>query len=122
MLFATVGQIYVFLWMVGAGAAIGALWALMGALRRLFAAGLWLSLFLDALAGLGTALILIAAMLLGNYGAVRLYELLGAAVGAALFTLGVAPPLRACLCAVGRRFRRLARRMANFRLIKVIFR
>ena len=122
MLFATVGQIYVFLWMVGAGRgdrrAVGA----DGRAAPPVCRGVLALALLDALAGLGTALILIAAMLLGNYGAVRLYELLGAAVGAALFTLGVAPPLRACLCAVGRRFRRLARWMANFRLIKVIFR
>ena len=39
MLFSTVGQGWVFLWMMGAGAAIGAWYALLAALRRLLRAG-----------------------------------------------------------------------------------
>ena len=48
MLFSTIGQIHVFLWMAGAGALIGALCALAAALRRLLCAGFWLTLAIDA--------------------------------------------------------------------------
>lgn len=122
MLFSTLGQLDVFLWMVGAGALIGALCALAAALRRLLEAGFWLTLAVDAAAGLGAAAILIAAMVTGSYGVVRLYELLGAAAGLALFRWGAEPPLRAAARACARLLRRAFQKFANFRLIKVIFR
>ena len=109
MLFSTIGQIYVFLWMIGAG------------LRRLLGAGFWLTLAIDALFGLGAALILIAASVIACYGQLRLYELLGVALGAVLFQLGVEPPVRRLLGALARAVKRMFRRCANFRLIKVIF-
>lgn len=122
MLFSTIGQIYVFLWMVGAGLAAGALYALFAAIRRLLCAGFWLTLLLDALFGLGAGLILIAASLAASYGRLRLYELLGAAAGFALFQAGIAPPVRGAALALLRLLRRIFDRIANFRLIKVIFR
>lgn len=122
MLFSTIGQIHVFLWMAGAGALIGALCALAAALRRLLCAGFWLTLAIDAATGLGAAVVLIAALVLGNYGVVRLYELLGAVAGLVLFRLGPEPLLGAAACAVGRCARWIFQKIANFRLIKVIFR
>lgn len=121
MLFSTIGQIYVFLWMVGAGLLTGALYTLLAALRRLLCAGFWLTLLIDALFGLGAAVILIVAAVIASYGHLRLYELLGALAGFCLFHLGVAPPVRrlfrGLLCLLHRSFQRIA----NFRLIKVIF-
>ena len=122
MLFSTIGQIHVFLWMAGAGALIGALCALAAALRRLLCAGFWLTLAIDAATGLGAAVVLIAALVLGNYGVVRLYELLGAVAGLALFRLVAEPLLGAAARAVGRCARWIFQKIANFRLIKVIFR
>ena len=55
MLFGTIGQGWVFVWMVAAGALIGAWYALLAALRRLLAAGTWLSLAADAAFGAGDA-------------------------------------------------------------------
>lgn len=121
MLFSTIGQIYVFLWMVGAGLLIGALYALCAGLRRLLRAGFWLTLIVDLLFGLLTAVILIAAMLIASYGRVRLYELLGAVSGTILFSQGIEPPLKRLCSAMGNRFRRLFQMTANFRPIKVIF-
>ncbi len=121
MLFSTIGQIYVFLWMIGAGLLTGALYALCAGLRRLLGAGFWLTLAIDALFGLGAALILIAASVIACYGQLRLYELLGVALGAVLFQLGVEPPVRRLLGALARAVKRMFRRCANFRLIKVIF-
>lgn len=121
MLFSTIGQIHVFLWMVGSGLLIGALYALCAGLRQLLEAGFWLTLAADMLFGLGSGLILIAAMLLAGYGSVRLYELLGAAAGFCLFRLSVEPALRRLCRAAARLVRGIIQRTANFRLIKVIF-
>lgn len=122
MLFSTIGQIHVFLWMVGAGMFIGALYALCSGLRRLMCAGFWLSLAIDMMFGLGAGILLIAAVLFASYGNVRLYELLGTAVGIILFSLGIQPPLEALFRFTGRLLSRFVQRIANFRLIKVIFR
>lgn len=121
MLFSTIGQNYVFLWMTCAGLLVGALYALCAGLRRLLEAGFWLTLLIDVLFGLGAGTILIAALVTGSYGAVRLYELLGVALGVVLFELGLAPVIRGVLEALRRIVRRLYDAVANFRLIKVIF-
>ena len=121
MLFFTIGQIHTFLWMIGAGFAVGALYTLCAALRRLLQAGFWLTLTIDALFGLGAAAILIAAVLTASYGLLRAFELLGAFLGAALFLLGVRPPLECLFCALAGLIHRVFRKTANFRLIKVIF-
>lgn len=122
MLFSTIGQIHIFLWMIGAGMLIGALYALCAGLRLLMRAGFWLTLAIDVMFGLISGVVLIAAVLFASYGSVRLYELLGAAVGMILFSLGVRPPLEALFRAAGKLLRRTIRKSANFRLIKVIFR
>lgn len=121
MLFYTIGQIHVFLWMVGAGLIIGALYTLCAFLRRLLCAGLWLSLLIDALFGLLAALILIAAALTADYGRIRLYELLGSVAGAALFEMGIRPPLETLASAAFRALKKAVKTIANIRPIKVIF-
>lgn len=121
MLFSTIGQIHVFLWMVGAGLAVGALYALCAALRRLLDAGFWLTLAIDAMFGLGAAALLIVAALTADYGRLRLYELLGAALGAILFELGIRPPLERLAAALCGAVSRVFQSIANFRPIKVIF-
>lgn len=121
MLFATVGQARLFVWMMAAGAAVGAWYMLTALLRRILTAGFWLTLACDLLFGAGSALILCAALVAGNYGQVRPFEILGALLGAALFGFGFVPPLRA----LARRLRGVRRRivasLANNRLINVIF-
>lgn len=121
MLFYTIGQIHVFLWMVGAGLAIGALYTLCAFLRRLLCAGFWLTLIIDALFGLCAAVILIVAALTADYGRLRLYELLGAALGAILFELGFRPPLERLTAAAVCGLRNAVKTIANIRPIKVIF-
>lgn len=122
MLFSTIGQIHVFLYMLGAGLVIGAVYALLSGLRRLMEAGLWLSLAVDVLFGLICACILIAAMLKASYADVRIYELLGALSGALLFRAGVQPVLEAMLRRTSLVLRKAIAKCANFRPIKVIFR
>ena len=122
MLFATAGQFPLFLWMVGAGVAVGALYSLCAGLRRLLSAGFWLTLAADAFFGLAAALTLIAALLLGCDGRLRLFELLGAAVGFCLYWTGFAPLLRSVVRGAARMLRHIFVKIASNCLIKVIFR
>lgn len=121
MLFSTIGQLPLFLWMTGAGLLVGLLYTLASALRRLLCAGFFLTLLIDALFGLGAALILIAALFTGSYGQLRLYELLGAALGFILYVLGPDPLVRRAAGAIGRRLRHIFAAISRFRLTKVIF-
>lgn len=121
MLFSTIGQIYIFLWMVGAGLLVGALYSLCSGLRRLLCAGFWLTLLIDTLFGLGAALILIAALVTGSYGRIRMYELLGSVIGLFLFRFGVHPLLVNLTEYTSLAFRHIFARIGRFRLIKVIF-
>lgn len=121
MLFYTIGQVHIFLWMVGAGLAIGALYTLCALLRRLLCAGFWLTLFIDAMFGFCAAIVLILAALTADYGRIRLYELLGAALGAILFDLGVRPLIEKLITLAAYGLGCLFKTMTNIRLIKVIF-
>ena len=121
MLFSTIGQVYVFLWMIGAGLLVGLLYSLCTGLRRLLCAGFWLTLLIDVLFGLGSGLILAAALVAGDYGRVRLYSLLGSCIGLFLFRCGVDPLLRSLADMFVRLLRHTFVRISGFRLIKVIF-
>ena len=121
MLFSTIGQGWVFLWMVAAGAAIGAWYALLAGLRRLLAAGFWLSLAADVAFGAGAAAIYCAALVAADYGRARLYAALGALLGFALFAAGVFPAVRRAASAVAQAARRIFVKIRAYRWIKVIF-
>ena len=122
MLFTTVGQYRVFLWMMAAGALMGAWYAATAALRRLLSAGLWLGLMADAAFGLGAAAIFCAALFTANYGELRLYEAVAAALGFSLFALGAYPPGRRAFRALKAFACRIVVKIGRFRWIKVIFR
>lgn len=121
MLFATIGQPQVFLWMTFAGMFIGALYALFRAARRLICAGFWFTLCADVLFGLTAGLALCAALVVGSYGEVRLYELGAAAIGAAMFYAGVCTPCCSLLARFGRTLRKRIQFLKQNHLIKVIF-
>ena len=121
MLFATVGQGWVFLWMLAAGALIAGWYALLAALRRLLAAGFWLSLAADAAFGIGAAAIFCAALYTANYGQPRLYAALGALLGFVLFAVGAFPPALRAARAFSRGAQHFFDKIRKFRWIKVIF-
>ena len=122
MLFSTVGQGSVFLWMMGAGAVIAVWYGVCAALRRLLQAGFWLSLAADIGYGIGAAALFSLALYAANYGSLRLYAVLGAALGFALFAAGAYPPGRAAARALARAARHIFVKISRFRWIKVIFR
>lgn len=121
MLFATVGQGRLFIFMMACGAAIGAWYALTEALRRFLQAGTLLSLGCDLLFGLGGAALLIAFSLVADRGALRPFELIAAALGAALFRFAAMPPLFALGRLLQRSLRRSIAWLAEKSLIKIIF-
>lgn len=122
MLFSTVGQGWVFVWMLASGALIAVWYALLAALRRLLAAGFWLSLASDAAFGVGAAVLLCGALVTADYGRVRLYSLLGAGLGFSLCAYGLFPPARKAASVFGRTVCRIFVKIGGFRWIKVIFR
>ena len=122
MLFATAGQGWVFLWMAAAGALIAAWYALLAALRRLLRAGFWLSLAADVAFGVGAAALFCAALVAADYGRVRLYSALAAALGFALFVGAFYAPGRRAAEALAGAARHIFVKIRNFRWIKVIFR
>ncbi len=121
MLFSTVGQGWVFLWMLAAGALIAAWYALLAALRRLLAAAFWISLAADTTFGAGAAAIFCAALTAADYGRVRGFDILGALAGFALFAAGFFSPARRAAMAVRGAAGRFFVKIRRFRWIKVIF-
>jgi len=122
MLFATVGQGALFVWMMLCGVVIGVWYALMALLRRILQAGFWLTLACDLAFGFGCAVILLGFMVLGNYGQFRLYMLLGAVAGIILFAFALASPLCRLLTWMKEAGGRIWAKITKNRLIKVIFR
>lgn len=121
MLFSTIGQIYVFIWMVAAGILIGAWYALLNALRRLLCAGRWLTLLIDLAFGVGAAALFILALVTGNYGQVRFYVVMGAILGFALFSMGIYLPIKWMAGKCTGVICRLFIKIGQLRWIKVIF-
>ena len=108
--------------MLAAGALMGAWYCLTSALRRLLAAGPVLSLIIDALFGLGAAVLFCLALYTANYASLRLYAVLAAALGFALFMLGAYPPCRRIIYVTKKWIFRIIVTIGRFRWIKVIFR
>ena len=121
MLFATAGQGPLFLWMMAAGA-LAALWYLATAgLRHLLQAGFWITLACDLLFGMGTAVILIIFVIIGNYGSLRPFLLVAMAMGAGICFFALRAPLNLAGRALGSAKRRIVTALTQNRLLKVIF-
>ena len=122
MLFSTIGQSDIFIWMVAAGVLMAAWYVLLEALRRLLRAGFWLTLASDLAFGVGAAVIFILALVTANYGQVRLFTVMGACLGFGLFMLGLYPPVKRLAAGILRAMCRLFHKIRQLRWIKVIFR
>lgn len=121
MLFSTIGQPAIFLWMTASGVLIGLWYSFLTGLRRLTEAGTLLSLACDLLFGLGAAVILLAALITADYGRLRLYMLLGVLLGILLFAGGIFPFVRRCIREFSAMFCKIMAFLSKKRLIKVIF-
>lgn len=122
MLFATVGQGALLVWMMAAGAAIGLWYLLLALLRRFIQAGFFLTLACDLLFGAGSAVIFLAALVTGSWGSLRPFAVLGTLCGSILFALAFSTPLKYLQKILQRSGCRIKAFIAKNRLIKVIFR
>lgn len=122
MLFATMGQGALWVWMMASGAAMYILYLLISGARRLTAAGFVLTLLADLLFGVLCAAVFIAFLVAGNYGRVRLFEIIAAASGFLVCTLALGPALKRAKSGLGRAAKRIWKGLSDNRLIKVIFR
>ncbi|MBR1560637.1 MAG: hypothetical protein IJ646_10405 [Clostridia bacterium] len=122
MLFGTLGQLPVFLWMAGAGALMGAWYAVLAGVRRLLAAGVLLGLCADLAFGVGAAAIFCLGLYAANLGELRLYAALAAALGFAIFACGVYPPGKKAAFGLMAIFRKIVVKIRRHRWINVIFR
>ena len=111
MLYYTSGQWCVLAYMMLCGVYMGAVYELFRAVRLLTVAGAAFTALLDAVMCAVLALLLSGMLLRANGGELRLYALLGCALGLAAFELGPARLLRGgmarLLCLVARARRRL---------------
>ena len=121
MLFDTIFQPLIFVWMMVCGGIIALWYALMALVRRLTEAGFWLSLLWDLIFGLGCAAILIAGLVIADYGRVRLYSLLGAVLGGIVTKFGLITPLQNVLGRFSAFLQGIVTKLAKYRLIKVLF-
>ena len=95
MLFYTSGQIYIFLAALFAGIVIGVWYDILRIVRRILAAGMWISLAADIAFGLGAGLIAICCLYISCYGEVRLYSIIGMLMGCFLYLATVSRLMRA---------------------------
>lgn len=122
MLFATVGQGALFLWMMVAGMIVGLWYGITALLRRILRAKLLLSFVCDLLFALGAAAILLGFMFVGNYCQMRLFLFLGAALGFSLFCFALAKPMQRLMDILKNAGKRIMSRISKNRFINVIFR
>ena len=122
MLFSTVGQGSVFLWMLAAGAVIALWYGTCAALRRLLQAGFWLSLATDIGFGVGAAALFALALYAANYASLRLYAVLGAALGFALCAEALYGPARRIAGGLWRLGSHIVVKIRHYRWINFIFR
>ena len=121
MLFSTISQPLIFIWMMFCGCIIGLWYGLISGVRRLMEAGFWLSLACDLVFGAGCAAILIAGLIIADHGRIRLYSLIAAILGAIMTKIALITPLCALLSHFMAFLHRIMTKLAKYRLVKVIF-
>lgn len=117
MLFYTIGQGSVFLWMALAGMLIGLLYDGFRLLRCLFGAGAVGSLLLDIAWGVLSGGVLAAMLVIANRGEMRLYVLLAALGGFALYWAAASRPMMLLWA----RIKWIVEILPKFRLFDIVF-
>ena len=120
MLYYTIGQWRIFVTMVLCGMAAGAWYGLLARTAQFLKSGVWLNAFIDLLIALGIWLIILVGLLITSYGEVRLYPLLGVALGFALYRLTIAQLLNLLLKWVARFLTWLVKFLGNRKVMKYI--
>ena len=118
MLFATVGQGSVFLWMTLCGMMIGLMYDFFRLLRCILRAGPWLTLALDAIWGACGGVAMSVMLVIANRGALRPYVLLAVLAGFGVYMLSASRPI----LALGRWARIGVQKLSQNRLLRAVFR
>lgn len=117
MLFYTIGQGNVFLWMAFAGLLIGILYDCFRLLRCLLRAGAAGTLILDCLWGVSSGVLLACMLVIANRGELRAYVLLAVLCGFALYWAAASRPM----LLLARRVRAFVKKLPRFRLFDIVF-
>lgn len=117
MLFYTIGQGNVFLWMAFAGLLIGFGYDCFRLLRCLFRVGAVGTLLLDCLWGVVSGVVLACMLVIANRGELRAYVLLAVLCGFLLYGAAASRPM----LLLARRVRRLVKKLPRFRLLDIVF-
>jgi len=104
--------------MLYAGLTVGLYFSVDSAARRLFAAGRWLSFFMDLIFGAAAALITLLALLLASDGELRLYALMGVVCGFLIYMGTFAPLISKLLSLTARGSRAALSWLSRRKLIK----
>ena len=122
MLFQSIGQGWIFLWMALFGAAGGCIYLALDRLRGLLQAGICLSLAADLAFSLSLAALFVLGLATAARGQFRLYCLAGFLCGYILFMSGAAWVIRGLENRISTKLRQIKDILFKNRLIKAIFR
>ena len=89
-------------------------------IRHLICAGRWLSLVCDILMGVVWSVIFCGALIMANRGSLRLYHILSAGAGTALFHAALDVPVRSICGKACMRWRDICRRIRQSRAMQVL--
>ena len=118
MLFATVGQGSVFLWMLLCGMMVGVMYDFFRLLRCVLHAGPWLTLALDAIWGICGGVAVSVMLVIANRGALRPYVLAAVLMGFGVYMLSASRPM----VRLGRRMYIAVQKLSQNRLLRAVFR
>ncbi|MBQ4090446.1 MAG: spore cortex biosynthesis protein YabQ [Clostridia bacterium] len=106
--------------MVLAGMGMGGVSLLFQLVRHVLCAGVWLSLICDMLMGVIWSAIFCGALVIANRGNLRLYHILSACAGAALFQAALGVPVRTVCGKLCIKWKHMADKARQNRLIRAL--
>ncbi len=121
MLYATHSQALQLPLLLLTGMLMGAASLCFRGVRRLICAGFWLSLVCDILMGIVWGIIFCAGVVIADNGRLRLFHIVSALCGAALFHVSFAIPALGIAARAYRLFARIGRCIAKNRLLRAVF-
>ena len=117
MLFHTIGQGSVFVWMMIAGMLAGLLYDGFDLIRCIFRMGAGMTALLDALWGMVSGVLLAVMLVIANRGQMRAFVLLAVAAGFGLYRAAASRPVMHLARGVGR----IVKKLPRFRLLDIVF-
>ena len=108
--------------MVLAGMGMGGVSLLFQLVRHVLCAGIWLSLICDIIMGIIWSAIFCGALVMANRGNLRLYHMLSAGAGAALFQAALGIPVQTVCGKLCIKWKHTADKIRQNRLMRILLR